>query len=63
MVCACVKCNVRKGGRTPEEAHIHLIRKPIKPDRNPVVTIKLSDRRYSSWRQFLDTAYWDVELT
>lgn len=63
IVCACLKCNVRKGGRTPAEAHIRLIRPPVKPRRNPVVSIKLSDQRYSSWRQFLDSAYWDVELT
>jgi 5-methylcytosine-specific restriction endonuclease McrA len=63
IVCACLNCNVRKGGRTPAEAHLRLIRQPVKPRRNPVVSIKLSDQRYSSWRQFLDAAYWDVELT
>ncbi len=62
VVCACVKCNVRKGGRTPSEAHMRLIRKPVKPARNPVVTVRLSDHRYGSWKQFLDAAYWDVEL-
>jgi 5-methylcytosine-specific restriction endonuclease McrA len=62
MVCACHKCNVRKGGRTPHEASMHLIREPVKPRRNPVVHIKLTDGRYASWRQFLDRAYWDVEL-
>lgn len=62
MVCACVKCNVRKGGRTPEQANMKLIRKPVKPRRNPVVSIKLTDHRYASWKQFLNEAYWDVEL-
>lgn len=62
IVCACLKCNVRKGGRTPIEADLRLIREPIKPRRNPVVSITLADHRYASWRQFLDTAYWDVEL-
>src|SRR5437868_4301669 len=37
IVCACVNCNVRKGGRTPKEAHMGLIRKPEKPDRKSVV--------------------------
>lgn len=63
IVCACLKCNVRKGGRTPDQAHMHLMRHPIKPRRNPVLSISLADQRYSSWKQFLDTAYWDVELT
>lgn len=62
IVCACLRCNVRKGGRTPVEADLRLIREPIKPRRNPVVSITLADHRYASWRQFLDTAYWDVEL-
>ncbi len=63
IVCACLKCNVRKGGRTPSQAHLQLIRSPHKPRRNPVVSISLADQRYSSWKQFLDAAYWDVELT
>ncbi len=62
IVCACVRCNVRKGGRTPAQAHLKLIQKPFKPKRNPTVAFKLSDDRYSSWKQFLDAAYWDVEL-
>ena len=31
IVCCCVKCNVKKGGRTPEQAHMHQITKPVKP--------------------------------
>ncbi len=62
IVCACIRCNVRKGGRTPQQAHLRLIRKPIKPRRNPILSIKLADERYASWKQFLDIAYWDVEL-
>lgn len=63
VVCACVRCNVRKGGRTPEEANLRLIRRPTKPRRNPVLTVKLTDHRYATWKQFLNEAYWDVELT
>ncbi len=62
IVCACIRCNVRKGGRTPAQAHIRLIREPIKPKCNPMLQIKLTDERYASWKQFLDIAYWDVEL-
>ncbi len=62
VVCACLKCNIAKGGRTPEQAHMHLIRPPAKPRRNPVLTVKLSDGRYASWKAFLDNAYWSVEL-
>ena len=62
IVCACVRCNVKKGGRTPEQAHMKLISLPKRPRRSPVLTIKRSDSRYASWKQFLDFAYWNVEL-
>jgi 5-methylcytosine-specific restriction endonuclease McrA len=63
VVCACTKCNVKKGGRTPREAHMTLIGKPLKPKRNPVIRVHLNHNRYRSWKQFLDNAYWSVELT
>jgi 5-methylcytosine-specific restriction endonuclease McrA len=62
LVCACLKCNVQKGGRTPDQAHMSLIVKPVKPKRSPVINLKLSNDRYRSWKQFLDHAYWNVEL-
>jgi 5-methylcytosine-specific restriction endonuclease McrA len=62
IVCACVSCNVRKGGRTPKEANMHLIRKPEKPKRSPMLNLKLTNRKYQSWKSFLDSAYWSVEL-
>jgi len=62
IVCACVACNVRKGGRTPKEAHMALIRRPEKPKRSPLLNLKLTHRKYQSWRTFLDNAYWSVEL-
>jgi 5-methylcytosine-specific restriction endonuclease McrA len=62
IVCACVRCNVRKGGRTPKQAHMGLIRKPEKPKRSPVLNLKLTQKKYQSWQAFLENAYWDVEL-
>lgn len=62
VVCSCVKCNVRKGGRTPEEARMHLIRPPAKPKRSPLLTVKLGNPKYRSWKSFLDDAYWTVDL-
>jgi 5-methylcytosine-specific restriction endonuclease McrA len=63
IVCACTNCNVKKGGRTPEQAHMKLIQKPVKPKRNPLIHVHLTHERYRSWKQFLDHAYWSVELT
>lgn len=62
VVSACVRCNVRKGGRTPEQAKMQLVTVPVKPRRSPVLTVKLSDTKYASWKQFVDFAYWNVEL-
>ena len=62
IVCCCIKCNVRKGGRTPAEAHMRLIREPVKPKRSPMITLRLGHEKYASWKQFLDAAYWNVEL-
>ncbi len=62
LVCACIRCNAKKGGRTPEQAGVPLIRKPVRPKRNPMITVRLGQERYQSWKTFLDHAYWSVEL-
>lgn len=62
IVCACVGCNVRKGGRRPEQAGMRLIRLPRKPRRSPVLKIKIRSEKYKSWRHFVNEAYWDVTL-
>ena len=62
IVCACLRCNVRKGGRTPREAGMTLIREPSAPKTSAVVSFTLSNRKYKSWKAFLDNAYWSVEL-
>jgi len=62
IVCCCVACNVRKGGRVPREANMRLIAEPVKPKRSPILTLRLSSEKYASWKQFLDAAYWNVEL-
>ena len=62
IVCACVQCNVRKGGRVPKEAGMKLIAEPVKPRRSPVLTLRLTSEKYASWKQFLNAAYWNVEL-
>jgi 5-methylcytosine-specific restriction endonuclease McrA len=62
LVCCCVRCNARKGGRTPDQAHMHLVRKPFKPKRNPAISIRMGSEKYASWRAFLDNSYWSVEL-
>ncbi|MFO0957673.1 MAG: HNH endonuclease [Isosphaeraceae bacterium] len=62
MVAACLKCNVRKGGRTPHEAGMDLLREPTRPRTSPTLAIKLGNRKYTSWRPFLDQTTWPVDL-
>ena len=62
MVCACTACNKRKGGRTPREAGMKLIRRPVMPKRSPILHLKLRSGKYETWKQFLDNAYWNVQL-
>jgi 5-methylcytosine-specific restriction endonuclease McrA len=62
IVCSCLACNIKKGGRTPKQAGLKLVRKPEKPKRSPILSQKLTQEKYQSWRSFLDSAYWSVEL-
>ncbi|OQA26272.1 MAG: CRISPR-associated endonuclease Cas9 [Verrucomicrobia bacterium ADurb.Bin345] len=62
VVCSCVDCNRRKANRTPEQARMHLVRKPKKPRWRPFVEIQFIKTADHSWRHFLDLAYWNVEL-
>jgi 5-methylcytosine-specific restriction endonuclease McrA len=62
VVCCCTECNKLKGGRTPEQAGMELVRRPFEPIRNPMIKLKLRRRKYYCWKHFLDEAYWSVTL-
>jgi len=62
IVCSCVKCNTRKANRLPHEAGVRLIRKPVRPKWRPVISLVLGTRHRELWKDFLDLAYWNVEL-
>ncbi|MEA3210790.1 MAG: hypothetical protein QOE70_3847 [Chthoniobacter sp.] len=62
IVCSCIPCNTRKGNRLPHQAHMQLIRKPIRPKWRPFVHITFDSHVHDSWRHFIDLAYWNVEL-
>ena len=60
IVTCCVSCNRRKGGRTPAEAAMRLLRSPRRPDRAPAIRITIGLRDApESWRDYL---YWNAEL-
>ncbi|HUP01249.1 MAG TPA: HNH endonuclease [Gemmatimonadota bacterium] len=52
LVCACVRCNNRKGNRTPEAAGMELARPPRRPHRYTQITFysSIPDHR---WRPYL----------
>ena len=60
IVCACLACNVKKGGRTPHEARMKLVRRPARPKRNPMLTLKLENPKYEIWRIWLDGVRWEI---
>ncbi|MBS7670250.1 HNH endonuclease [Croceicoccus gelatinilyticus] len=62
IVTACAPCNMKKGGRTPKQAHMALQVPPIRP-----TSWQLQERGkgfppnylHETWRDWL---YWDIEL-
>jgi 5-methylcytosine-specific restriction endonuclease McrA len=60
VVCACLACNMKKGGRTPHEARMKLARHPKRPSHNPMLAQKLNNPKYEIWRTWLEGVYWDV---
>jgi len=65
VVCCCVDCNRKKGGRTPEQARMKLRTKPRKPVWDPFSNVYIKAVRYKEWEPFLnfvDVSYWNVEL-
>jgi 5-methylcytosine-specific restriction endonuclease McrA len=61
IVCSCLPCNVKKGNRLPEEAGMKLRRAPVKPKATPLGLLS-PHRIHPTWKNFLDMAYWNVEL-
>jgi len=66
VVIACVPCNQRKGGRTPEEAGMRLRSVPARPSSLPGtlrITFLLDDAAPPGWKRFVrDFQYWQGEL-
>jgi 5-methylcytosine-specific restriction endonuclease McrA len=64
IVVSCLRCNAKKGGRTPEQANMPLIRKPFIPslDRaapKDVINKIGGEIPYKTW---LDYVYWNIQL-
>jgi 5-methylcytosine-specific restriction endonuclease McrA len=64
IVCSCVKCNLSKGGRTPSEASMKLLKVPKRPSWHSL-TPTLGKIPYKEWLPFVDpvaASYWNTEL-
>ena len=59
-VLACVECNTRKANRTPDQARMHLRKRPVRPAWKPLYASQ--GVRIESWSRFLSEAYWNVTL-
>ncbi len=65
VVCCCIKCNLKKGARTPEQASMRLLKQPERPRWTPTFRAMGDSVRYREWLPFLDmpaASYWNVEL-
>ena len=60
-VLACVPCNRRKAHRTPEQARMHLLCPPVRPNWSPRLLFCGLPRR-ASWERVIGEAYWNVDL-
>ena len=55
VVTCSVPCNRHKGGRTPVQARMALVRRPNRPRWSPLLSAAQGVKRYSEWRPFLST--------
>jgi 5-methylcytosine-specific restriction endonuclease McrA len=53
VVAACKPCNHRKAGRTPAEAHMHLIRQPFQPPFSYSRALYPFLESQADWRKFI----------
>jgi 5-methylcytosine-specific restriction endonuclease McrA len=66
VVIACVPCNQRKGGRTPDQAAMRLLNAPVRPKKLPDtfrLTLTFAKNMPTAWQNWLrDLSYWHAEL-
>ncbi len=61
IITACVDCNSRKAGRTPQQAGMKLLKRPKQPVWAQCVTVTVGLRKTpDNWASYL---YWTAELT
>ncbi|WP_432201971.1 HNH endonuclease [Erythrobacter sp. W53] len=62
ITAACAPCNMKKGGRTPEQAHMRLARQPIRPTHWQLQEYGKKFPPNHLHETWMDWLYWDIEL-
>lgn len=62
IVTCCFKCNSKKGSRSLNDLGWKLIQTPTKPKGHPTLNINIKRTGRKEWVNFLDLAYYNVEL-
>jgi len=65
VVCSCLTCNGKKGGRTPVQAQMKLLRDPYIPKYSLFMHISPKQKLFDFWHVYMnpaDFAYWNLEL-
>lgn len=65
LVCSCVPCNQKKGGRTPTQARMPLLKKPVTPHHSLFMHVSPKPHLFDAWQIYMnpaDFAYWRMEL-
>jgi 5-methylcytosine-specific restriction endonuclease McrA len=56
LVACCHPCNLRKGGRTPDQAGMALLRAPVRPRSHGLQDLfGVGPQRFEEWKPFLRT--------
>jgi len=61
IVTSCYPCNSKKDNRTPQEARMQLLKKPVRPKSLPIIAFHFDsvDTIPDAWRNW---CYWNAEL-
>lgn len=60
IVSCCYDCNSKKGGRTPEQAKMRLLKKPVRPKAVPKIDFEFTGKSVpEQWRDYM---YWNDTL-
>lgn len=65
IVISCISCNQKKGGRTPQQANMKLLSRPVKPKKLPDIRITVTWKKGDplTWKNWLQSyQYWNTEL-